>query len=278
MTQTLHIPFDYHMHSNNSYDARHTMREMCQSALEKGVPEIAFTEHFNAKPEDFCYGRYNAERYFRDLENCRAEFGPQGLTIKAGLEVGEMHLYRAEADALLNNYPYDIVLGSLHWNNGESVFERPYFQKRDHVAAAREYFTEMREMVEAGGFNILSHLDVPKRMGYNVYGKYDLREYEEFVRPVLQACVKQGIAPEINTSALRLPVNQTHPTIDALLWYRELGGELLTIGSDAHRPSDLAAGLDKAVTMAVEAGFTQLARFEKRQAASFVEISTVRLF
>ena len=124
------IPFDYHMHSNNSCDCRATMAEMCRSAIQKHIPEIAFTEHFNRKREDMCYEKYDPARYFRDLETCRAEFGPQGLTIKAGVEVGEMHLYRAEVDAVLNAWPYDLVLGSLHWNNGENIFERSYFVVR----------------------------------------------------------------------------------------------------------------------------------------------------
>ncbi|MEP7286005.1 MAG: histidinol-phosphatase HisJ family protein [Chloroflexota bacterium] len=266
------IPFDYHMHSNNSCDCRATMAEMCRSAIQKHIPEIAFTEHFNRKREDMCYEKYDPTRYFRDIEACRAEFGPQGLTIKAGVEVGEMHLYREQVDAVLNAHPYDLVLGSLHWNNGESIFERSYFQKRDHKSAAREYFAELTQMVDAGGFNIMSHMDVIKRMGYQVYNRFDITEYEEYVRPVLAACIRQQIAPEINTSALRMSVNQTHPTVEVIRWYREMGGELLSIGSDSHRPDQLGAGLDKAIAIAKDAGFTRLTKFANRKVAEFVEI------
>lgn len=269
---TVKIPFDYHMHSNNSCDCRVTMAEMCQSALQKGIPEIAFTEHFNRKPEDMCFDKYVPAPFFRDIEASREKFGPQGLTIKAGIEVGEMHLYRAEVDKVLDAWPYDVVLGSLHWNNGESIFERSYFQKRDALAAAREYFTELAQMVEAGGFNIMSHMDVIKRMGYQVYKHFDITEYEELVRPVLAACIRQKIAPEINTSALRMAVNQTHPTLEAIRWYREMGGELLSIGSDSHRPDQLGTGLDKAIEIAKEAGFTQLTKFAGRKVQEFVAI------
>jgi histidinol-phosphatase (PHP family) len=269
---TVKIPFDYHMHSNNSCDCHVTMTEMCQAALQKAIPEIAFTEHFNRIPIDMCFDKYNPAAFFSDIEACRAEFGPQGLTIKAGVEVGEMHLYRTEVDAVLDAWPYDLVLGSLHFNNGESIFERSYFQKREPLAMAREYFTELAQMVEAGGFNIMSHMDVIKRMGFQVYKRFEIAEYEELVRPVLAACIRQNIAPEINTSALRMSVNQTHPPLDAIRWYREMGGELLSIGSDSHRPDQIGTGLDVAIEIAKEAGFSQLTKFSGRKVQEFVAI------
>src|SRR5579859_991962 len=266
------IPFDYHMHSNYSCDCNVPMAQMCAEALRKNIHEIAFTEHFNRVRGDICYNKYDPAAYFKGLEACRAEFGPRGLTIKAGVEVGEIHLHRAEVEAVLNAYPYDIVLGSLHWTRGESIFERSYFQKRDPRTAARDYFTELAEMVEGGGFNVMSHMDVLKRMGFQVYNRFDISEYEEFVRPVLAACIRKGIAPEINTSALRMPVRQTHPTIEAIRWYKEMGGERLSIGSDSHNPAQLGTGLDVAIQIAKDAGFTQLTRFSARQPESFAAI------
>lgn len=266
------IPFDYHMHSNYSCDTRVAMFDMCQEAVRKGIPEISFTEHFDRIRTGMCFDKYNPAEYFKGLEAARAEFGPQGLTIKAGVEVGEIHLNRDEVNAVLNDYPYDLVLGSLHWCRGQSIFERPFFEQHDHREAARLYFEELVEMIEGGGFNIMSHMDVLKRRGFQVYGRFDILEYEEYVRPVLAACIKQGIAPEINTSALRMPVNQTHPTIDVIRWYREMGGERLSIGSDAHNPAHLGTGLDQAIRIAKEAGFTHLTRFAVRKVADTVAI------
>jgi histidinol-phosphatase (PHP family) len=265
------IPFDYHMHSVHSCDCRATMAEMCRTALERGIHEIAFTEHFNQHRDDICYGHYDAAAYFKGLDAARAEFEPLGLTIKAGLEVGELHLYRAEVEPVLQAYPYDVVLGSLHWNRGESIFSADYFRKRDPRTAARDYFAEMLEMVEGGGFDILSHLDVIKRTGFQVYGRFDLAEYEAEVRPVLAACVRRGIIPEINTSALRMKVAQPHPTLEALHWYRDLGGQLISIGSDSHSPAQLGTGLDRALAMAREAGLT-LARFSQRRVVEQIAV------
>lgn len=268
------IPFDYHMHSTYSCDCRVPMREMCESAVQKGIPEIAFTEHFNRHPDDMCYERYDPAAYFVGLEEVRKEFAPQGLTIKAGIEVGEMHLYRAEVDAVLNNYPYDLVLGSLHWNHGESIFSFDYFKKREPKQMAQEYFAEMLEMVEGGGFDILSHIDVIKRYAFQVYGSFALADYEGYVRPVLAACVKQGIIPEINTSALRMAVSQPHPTIEALRWYKELGGESISLGSDSHNPLHLGTFFDVALQMADEVGL-KLARFTGRRIVEQIDASAL---
>jgi histidinol-phosphatase (PHP family) len=269
------IPFDYHMHSKFSCDCRVSMADMCREALRKGIPEIAFTEHFDRIRTGMCFDKYDPAAYFKGLEAARAEFGPQGLTIKAGVEVGEIHLNRGEVDAVLDAYAYDLVLGSLHWVRGENIFERPYFEKRSHQEAAHAYFQELAEMVDGGGFTIMSHMDVLKRMGYQVYGRFDITDYEDDVRQVLAACIRRGIAPEINTSALRMAVNQAHPTIEVLRWYREMGGERLTIGSDSHNPTQLGYALDRALRMAQDAGFTTLTKYSQRQVEQNVPILTM---
>ena len=117
------IPHDYHMHSTLSCDCQASMAEMCQSALGRGIPEIAFTEHFDPKPEDICAGFYDPAGYFDALEAARRVFGPQGLTIRAGVEVGELHRYRAIVQPVLEAWPYDLVLGSLHWSGENNIFD-----------------------------------------------------------------------------------------------------------------------------------------------------------
>ena len=249
------------------------MADMCCANIKQGVMEIAFTEHFDRVREDYCFDQYDPAAFFASIEACRAEFGPQGLTIKAGIEVGEMHLFRDEVEAVLKAYPYDLVLGSLHWNRGRSIFDDEYFEETDARTAARSYFEELTELVDGGGFNIMSHLDVFKRRAYNVYQWFDITEYEDYVRPVFEACIRRGIAPEINTSGLNMNVRQTHPPIEAIQWYREMGGELLSIGSDSHSPEHIGLGrLTEAVAIAKAAGFTKLTKFSKRQIEGFVEI------
>jgi len=267
-----HIPLDYHMHSTISCDSRATMAEMCRSALSKGIHEIAFTEHFDLHPKDSCTSFYKADQYFEKLEAARREFAPLGLTIRAGVEVGELHRYADRVEPVLEAWPYDVVLGSLHWVGDDIVFDTDFFRAHTPYETITAYFTELAAMVRRGGFDVLAHPDVFKRTAYAVYGYFEIGEWEDWVRPVWQTCIEQGIGIEINSSGLRLPVGQAHPSLKALCWYREMGGELLTIGSDSHRPEHVGYGLTTALDLAREAGFTQLCSFERRHVARWIAI------
>lgn len=266
------IPHDYHMHSTASCDCRATMAEMCQSALRRGIPEIAFTEHFDPKPEDICAGFYDPAAYFDALFAARQTFGPQGLTIRAGVEVGEMHRYRDVVQPVLEAWPYDIVLGSLHWSGENSVFDEDYFRRTPPETAIPAYFGELAEMVRGGGFDVLAHADVFKRIAYRVYGRLNIADWEDGVRSVWAACISGGVGIEINTAGLRVEVGETHPALEALRWYRAMGGELLTIGSDSHRPAHVGHGLAEALDLAREAGFSRVCRYENRRVVGWVEI------
>jgi len=266
------LPQDYHLHSNASCDSLATMAEMCRSALEKGIAEIAFTEHFDPKPEDVCQGFYQPEIYFENLDAVRREFGPQGLTIRAGVELGEHHIYHAIQRPVLEAWPYDVVLGSLHWVGDDSIFDEAYFRAHSPQETAEAYFTELARLARFGGFDVLSHPDVLKRFAYQVYRQFDIELCEDLVRLVWQACIDNGIGIEINTSALHLAVHEVHPAPAALRWYREMGGELLTIGSDGHRPAHVGYELTTALDLARAAGFTRLASYERRKVVRWIEI------
>lgn len=121
-------------------------------------------------------------------------------------------------------------------------------------------------MVRVGGFDILSHFDVPVRVGWKIYGHYDPLEHEEFIRPVLESCIERGIALDINTAALRRSANVLTPGKEILTWFSEMGGERVTLGSDAHRPDHVGAGLELAIESARAAGLRYVTHFEQRRA------------
>lgn len=265
------LPYTYHIHTSFSCDCDSSMEEMCQTALKAGVAEIGFSDHFDLHAGDPCRGYLRPDAWWQAFRHCREVFEPQGLTLKAGVEVGEPHIFRAEVDDLLERYEWDFVLGSLHWVGADTIFDRDFFHRHPPQEVYRLYFEEIATMCQVGQFDILAHLDVVKRIGYEAYGCYDVREWEAYVRPVLEYCADRGIALEVNTATLRRSVKETTPTRSVLCWYREMGGQYMTIGSDAHHPRDVVAGLDKAIEEVRSAGFTQLTRFTGRR-ASWVEI------
>jgi histidinol-phosphatase (PHP family) len=258
------IPHDYHMHSNFSCDCQVTMAAMCQAAVDKGIPEIGFTEHFDHYASDECKDFFELEPWAAELERCRTEFAGR-LTVRAGIELGEPHLFADETGAMLARYPFDYALGSLHWVGRHSVFDRDYFEQYPASETFPAFFAELERMTAAGGFDVLSHFDVPVRTAFVVYGRYDPRDYEDAIRPVLQNVVERGLALDLNTAALRRRAKLLTPGLDILRWYVELGGERVTLGSDAHEPRQVGSHLPEAIEIARAAGLKYLTFFERRQ-------------
>ncbi len=258
------IPHDYHMHSQFSCDCQATMAAMCQAAVDRGIPEIGFTEHFDFNAGDDCREYFRLEAWAAELERTRAEFAGR-LTVRAGVELGEPHLFPAEGRDLLARFPFDYALGSLHWVGSQSVFDRDYFEQHPASEVFPAFFAELERMTAVGGFDILSHFDVPVRTAFIVYGRYDPRDYEDCIRPVLRNVIAHGIALDLNTAALRRRAKVLTPGLDILRWYVELGGERVTLGSDAHEPTQVGSHLPEAIETARAAGLKYLTFFEQRQ-------------
>lgn len=255
---------DYHMHSTFSIDSRMSMTEACEQALRLGLAEICFTEHVDYVPGDAGTGFYDPEAYFAELRRCRDAFGDR-LLVRAGVEIGEAHRYPDKAEELTSSFPFDFVIGSLHWVGPNLVMTPEYFEGRSRDEAYTDYFEEMFDLVEHGGFDVVGHLDVPKRYEANCLGNFDAAKFAEPIRAVLKSCVDKGIGIEINTGTMRRTGNDPSPSPLMLRWYRELGGEVLTLGSDAHRPTHIAYEFGEALDLAQTSGFTHLTTFERRR-------------
>ncbi len=255
------------MHSEHSFDSKVPVIDRCQQAVELGLAEICITDHLDFVPVDKGFGYYQPDAYFADVMRAREEYEGR-VKLRAGVEIGEWHRYPTQAQAIVDAYPYDFIIGSLHFIGDDMaglVLEPPYFEGKSEVDAYEAYFTELLAMVRHGGFDVIGHIDVPKRAGFSVYGDYRCADFEEPVRAVLRAAIESGIGIEVNTGTARRPVGIPSPDVDVLTWYRELGGEILTIGSDAHRPDQMAHGFDVVPAMLATAGFTAVTCFEGRK-------------
>jgi histidinol-phosphatase (PHP family) len=240
------------------------MEDMCTAALAGGLTEIAFTEHLEVHPKDNCPGHYKPAAYFAELERCRELFRGR-LTIRAGIEVGDSHRFPADIAAVTRAWPYDFALGSVHWVGDDAPFGPAFF--RDHARdwAWTHYLEEMRAKAEADDFDVIAHLDLLKREGTAYYGAFDAAEYADTIRAILKRLVERGKGIEINTSGWRRPANESCPGPMILEWYAELGGEILTIGSDSHRVAHVGLFWDDAVAVARRAGLRWLTTYESHQ-------------
>jgi histidinol-phosphatase (PHP family) len=258
------IPLDYHIHTDFSCDSDATMIEMCRSAIEKGIPEIGFSEHFDLMPQEECRNYLQVDAFWEDLLECRRAFRGS-LIIRAGVELGEPHHFKDEVADLLNQYPWDYSLASMHWVGSGNIFY-PEFFEQPAEQVYRPYFLELARMAAEAEFDVVAHFDMVKRRGFDAYGVFDPCDYENEIRNVLKTLAEKDRALEVNTATLRRPVKELCPGVTILKWFKEAGGKWITLGSDAHRPDQVGYGLLQALAMLRSAGFEYLAGFEARQA------------
>lgn len=257
------ISCDYHMHTLFSADGQAAIGEMCEAAIQRGLQEVCLTEHVDWLPWDETRDYFNPSAYVPAALQSRADFAGR-LSIRIGLEISEPHLMPAEVKALLEAWPFDFVLGSAHWIDQSGTFMTELYQVHSVEHVEREYFLRVLELAQQGDFDSVGHLDLVRRYRPKELGPFDTWTHAEVIRAILQTLVQRDKAFEINTSPLRRGCDATCPDLTVLRWYKELGGEKVTVGSDAHRPEQIATGFEVAADMLRAAGFHRLVRFNRR--------------
>jgi histidinol-phosphatase (PHP family) len=230
------------------------MERSCERALELGLPAIAFTDHADFVQVHQGQHPVDIAAYLDSIERCRARYG--GLRILSGVELGEPHWFPDETAAILNAGPLDKVLGSVHCVklDGDLVdfSQMPDREGVDLKEATRTYFGELLAMLEAGpAFEVLAHLDYPKRYWPKSAPAYNEKDYEQEILDVLRAAVATGRVLEVNTTR----GDRLCPDLVVVQWWRELGGQAIQYGSDAHSPDKVAEGFRLATQMVESAGF-----------------------
>ena len=256
---------DYHVHSIYSSDGHNSIIELCRSAVSKGIREIAITDHFEPTiAEEYC-SFYNQKGYWAYITKAKQAFNGK-LKIKLGVELGQPHLFPEATNAILADFPYDYVLASAHkLPEGMDVSEIDY-SKISEEELCSMYLRQLKELVYWNNFDCIGHLDLIKRYSAAVYKKnITLACQYELLKEVLQLAISTGKGIEINTSGLRQTPKETMPGLDVLKLYRDLGGEILTIGSDAHFAEDVGKGLGEATDLARAAGFRFITVFNSRK-------------
>lgn len=252
---------DTHTHSIFSSDAQPhaTVEAMCEAAIAKGLSCLAITDHC-----DIC-----AENRHRVLERdaiaatvaAAKEKYADRLTLLFGVELGEIGEFPDEARALLAKYDYDFVLGSLHNLPNERDFYYFDFSRMDGeeiLALMRRAIAENRRAIEVGGFHALGHLTYMHRYLLRDGRDFDFSLVGEEMAALFDLLIAKGIALEVNTSTLAT-AGVTMPPRELIALYRERGGRLITLSSDAHAPERVAQNFEAAEQLLRECGFTEIA-------------------
>lgn len=257
---------DYHFHTRCSTDSRATLEEQALAAVQAGVRELCVTDHWNLLDQQ---GNHLPTVYdwAPPLEQWRAcrDRWPGQLEIRLGVEVGNGVLDPAAVDASLTIPELDFVIGSLHSQSAAAGGRGIYTvacecaKKEDGIAIIDDYMDMLEELVQTDGWDVLGHVIYPLRYIPPEY-ELDLHPWWDRLAEVLRAVIGQGKGIEMNTSA-GATVEQWR---DVLALYRDLGGEVLTLGSDAHRSKVLAAAFPQALELIREMGFRFLCVYRRR--------------
>lgn len=236
--------FDLHLHSNFSFDSVEDSEEIVRSAIAKNVEVMGFTDHYDIFLGDKEPCMYNLNDYFKEIDRLRDKYSSQ-IKILRGIEIGLNLNFKGFIDKLIELYPFDYVIGSIHGIYEDDIFEnRDKIEKNPHFWLNKYYDYILECLNSFDNFNILGHLDYIDRY---IDFKYDPYDYLDRVEEIFKLLIKKNIALEINTGGLRKGLNFPHPKKVFLDRYFDLGGRFLTLGSDAHRASDVACDFDFAL-------------------------------
>lgn len=267
---------DQHVHSTVSHDGISTYEEHINYAIDNNITEITFTEHYDD------YKGVDTKFKTLDVENYRNNY----LKIKKsdkvktnfGIEIG----LRAESYELISNMVknnnFDFIIGSSHITCGKDMaYDKTFFEGLTPHEAITNYFNEVLENIKIyqNEFDVYGHIDYVIRYVIKYYGpiltKIDYDEFKDILDEILNTLIKNNKGIEINTSGIRYGLESFHPNIEILKRYKELGGKIITVGSDAHKYEDLASDFEEAYKILEEIGFDKIAVYHNR-VPKFVEI------
>ena len=246
---------DSHVHTDCSRDAADPAMMMCENAARLGLYALTVTDHCECNL--FGSGGYEKsviQSYF-EAKKAAAVFGGR-LHVFAGVELGQPTQNPDVASQVLDSCGFDFVLASVHnVKNKKDFFELDYTVE-DIDGLLESYFDEVMKTIEWGRFDSLAHLTYPWRY---IVGEHHIaipeKKWKERIDGVLKALIKAGKALEVNTSGFRQKLGVSMPDLSILTRYHELGGKLVTLGSDAHRWADVGAGIEEGLDTLLKAGF-----------------------
>lgn len=248
------------MHSSFSSDSETPAEDMVKQAIALGLPAICLTDHYDM---DYSTGEFQLDTpaYAKKIRELQEKYRDQ-IEIRFGVELGlQLHL-KERMEAYVNAWPFDYVIGSMHVINGKDPYYEDSFPDWTAEELYRAYFASTAENIRSfHSFQTLGHLDYVVRYGKEKGTSYQYKTFADEIDAILKELIRYDIALEINTGGYKAGLGVPNPMPDVIRRYREMGGEKITFGADAHQPEHIAFHFDDAVRIAKEAGFHYYVRF-----------------
>lgn len=255
---------DMHTHSILSFDGNDSCKELCVSAINKGIKVLAVTDHCDIDGADldahsYCKEQFNETAKVKDIYK-------NELQVLQGLEIGQGIYRRALTQEIVNSFEYDFILGSVHNLENMEDFYFLDYKQYDVYNLLQRYFEDLLKLCEWGCLDSLAHLTYPLR--YIVAREkldVDMTKFSDVIDAIFECLAKTDKALEINTSGLFMDINDTLPGIDYVKRFKYVGGKYVTVGSDSHFAQKIGQGIEKGYETAVKSGFDCVTKFVKRQ-------------
>lgn len=270
---------DYHVHTEFSDDSVFALEDVCALAIERGIDEICITDHvdYDVRPDWDEYRRdpscakifegkpsinVDYERYFPAIEAARERFAPT-LAVKTGMEFGVQSHTAERFHALFEQHAdaWDFIILSIHQVGNEEFWNGTFQKGRTQDEYNMQYYEEMLRVVQRfDDWSVLGHLDLIKR--YDAAGPWPDENARDIVAEIMKEAIRRGKGIELNTSSIRYGLSDLTPSEGILRLYRDLGGRILSIGSDSHKPEHLGAHIPMMRERLQAIGFTEFCTFD----------------
>jgi histidinol-phosphatase (PHP family) len=264
--------WDTHLHSQYSGDSNASQESMIQSAIKMELDGICFTDHLDIDyPNDPELFLLDIPNYMASVQALKQQYA-QRLDIRFGIELGlQPHLAELHTD-IISQYPFDFVIASSHVVHGFDPYYPAFYEGRTQQECYQEYFASILENITVfDNYDVYGHLDYVVRYGPERNAHYSYQEYQDIIDEILALLIKKGKGIEINTAGFKYGLGHPNPTEDIIKRYRQLGGEIITIGADAHEPQHVAYDFAKVPAILRSAGFQYFTVFENRK-PKFIKI------
>lgn len=264
---------DDHVHTYYSDDSGYPMEDVIRDAIAKGLSEITITDHvdYGVKPDiekttfdltspekpktNVCYPEWD-----RELTALQKKYEGQ-IIVHRGMEFGMQQSTIPQFELLFQRYPFDFILLSCHQVDNMEFWTGDFQKGRDQLTYNLAYYEEIYNCMQRyKDYSVLAHLDLIVR--YDPLGPIEFSKVKEIVAAILESAIRDGKGIELNTSSHRYGLSDLQPSREILKLYRDLGGKIITIGSDSHAPKHLGAYVKESQEELKALGYTAFCTFE----------------
>lgn len=257
---------DFHLHTKLSYDSDADIDEVILTAIDKGMPYMAVTDHHDFDLDNCVFEQKDVVGYYNTLLSFKKKYKNK-IHLSAGIELGIEACQHKRLYDFTSKCPFDFIIGSIHGVDGLDPYYDDYWDGLTTDEGMCKYFNAIIEGMNAfDNFDVIGHIDYAIRYARNPEDKqYSYEKYAALLDTILQKVISMGKGIEINTGGLRKGLKTTNPSEEIIKKYHDYGGKIITVGSDAHTPEDIGADFDIAKEILLRCGFNEYCVFVERK-------------